>query len=131
MGEIIKSNFEFSNPSLEALTFNIDENRDNLANITINHNVQYHIEPIDNNQAHVSIIYDLRPLNDVNVALSLSAKMGANFRWDNDTFSKEDINNLLSHNAPALLLGYLRPIVSIITSSARLTIDIPFMNFNQ
>ena len=52
----------------------------------------------------------------------------ANFEWD-ETYDSETINNLLLINAPSLLLGYARPIISNITSNSIGQYDLPFMNF--
>ena len=42
------------------------------------------------------------------------------------------VNSMLNVNAPALLLGYMRPIVSSITNSSALPVyNIPFINFKE
>ena len=55
--------------------------------------------------------------------------IGAKFFWD-DVYDEETIHQLLSINAPSLLLGYARPIVSQITASSPFTTyTLPFYNF--
>ena len=57
--------------------------------------------------------------------------MGSEFSWEDE---KEDdlISELLNINAPALLTGYMRPIISLITSSSRFpTFNLPFLDFTQ
>ena len=60
----------------------------------------------------------------------LKLLMEAKFSWQNKTES--EINAFLSVNAPALLLGYARPIVTFITSnSAYPPFYLSFINFTD
>lgn len=60
----------------------------------------------------------------------IKVEMGANFRWA-DSVSEEMAEALLSRNAPALLLGYIRPHIAQITSASPFgAIHLPFMDFN-
>ena len=54
------------------------------------------------------------------------------FRWNPEKVDAEHSEKLLKQNAPALLLSYLRPTISLITSaSPYAAYDIPFMNFTE
>ena len=60
----------------------------------------------------------------------ITVEMGANFRWA-ETVGDEMAEALLSRNAPALLLGYIRPYIAQITEASPVgAVHIPFMNFN-
>lgn len=60
----------------------------------------------------------------------ITVQMGANFRWD-ESVDTEMAEALLSRNAPALLLGYIRPYIAQITEASPIgAIHVPFMNFN-
>lgn len=64
-----------------------------------------------------------------NIPYRIRAIEEANFRWDN-SLDKELVDQLLKQNAPSLLMGYLRPIISQVTSSSKYgAYNIPFINF--
>ena len=57
--------------------------------------------------------------------------IGARFLWD-DVYDEETLQDLLSQNAPALLLGYARPIIANMTSvGPTSTYNLPFYNFTD
>ena len=61
---------------------------------------------------------------------SLDAEMCAEFSWEEDEIPEDIIPLFLRRNAPALLLGYLRPIVATtIQMSGLPPYNIPFMDF--
>lgn len=60
----------------------------------------------------------------------VTVEMGANFRWD-DSIEDDMAEALLTRNAPALLLGYIRPYIAQITEASPIgAVHLPFMNFN-
>ena len=57
--------------------------------------------------------------------------MGAIFKWD-DSYDENTVKDLLSINAPALLLGYARPIIATITNMSPFpAYNLPFYNFTE
>ena len=61
----------------------------------------------------------------------LEVEYAAQFMWQEDMTPKE-IEQLLRINASAVLIGYIRPMVSIMTSSSPLpTYNLPFINVND
>ena len=57
--------------------------------------------------------------------------IGAKFKWD-DVYDEETLQELLSKNAPALLLGYARPIIANITDAGPIpAYHLPFYNFTD
>lgn len=55
----------------------------------------------------------------------------SDFKWD-DHVENDLADNMLHVNAPALLLGYMRPIVANITNSAGYpAYNVPFINFTE
>lgn len=55
--------------------------------------------------------------------------ISADFTWSKE-LPLDTVNELLSRNAPALLLGYVRPYVAQITEASPVgAVHIPFMNF--
>lgn len=61
----------------------------------------------------------------------ISVTMGADFRWDK-SLALETVNQMLSRNAPMLLLAYARPLVAQLTGASPTgPVHIPYMNFLQ
>lgn len=57
-------------------------------------------------------------------------KVASDFVWEE--LPKEVLDIMLNCNAPALLLGYMRPIVANVTNSSKFpTYNLPFMNFKE
>lgn len=66
---------------------------------------------------------------DSNFPYHISVVMGADFAW-REELSLHTANEMPSRNAPALLLGYVRPYVAQITEASPIgAVHIPFMNF--
>ena len=129
------SDFQFSNPHLveihyhENHDFEFDSSKGSL-------DVPIHIEseekrsdtsPVAEVQLHVQVGSESKDL-----PFYVSLIMAADFKWNVDTYQDEHINNLLSQNAPALLLGYARPIIASITNSSGFpAYNIPYINFTS
>lgn len=59
----------------------------------------------------------------------IKCKLSSEFRWTEDT---QDVDELLQKNAPALLLSYARPYISMLTASSNYpAFNLPFMNFQD
>lgn len=86
----------------------------------------------ENNTAVVSLKIDLPAEKKNDFPFFLSATMSAQFNWD-DGLDKDVVQSLLTKNAPALLLGYLRPWIAQVTEAGPThhAIHIPFMDFTQ
>ena len=62
----------------------------------------------------------------------LTIAEGANFRWDKESYSEEQQKKLLTQNAPALLLSYIRPLVASVTAASPYpTYHLPFIDFTK
>ncbi len=60
----------------------------------------------------------------------LKIKMASDFKWSD--LDDETVDAMLKFNAPALLLGYMRPIVANITNSSNFpAYNLPFINFKE
>lgn len=69
---------------------------------------------------------------DASVPFYIYAEEGAAFRWNAEKIDEQHREKLLKQNAPALLLSYLRPTISVITAASPFNAyDIPFMNFTE
>ena len=53
-------------------------------------------------------------------------------KLEQEDLSDERVESMLKMNAPALLLGYMRPIVAGLTNSSNFaTYNLPFINFKE
>lgn len=126
------SSFQFTNPILLELQFEVNKSFDANANNGINIPTNFNINISKKNDAAEAIVELTVTLGaqDNNMPFYVKAVEGAKFLWEND--SGLNIDQMLEQNAPALLLGYLRPIIASITSASPFTAyNIPFVNFTE
>lgn len=127
------SNFQFTNPYLKEISFTINSDFDvNIVktDIEIENAFNVNIEREENsNEANVELELQVNNENE-NVPFKLQIKVASHFKWKN--LDEETIVSMLKVNAPALLLGYMRPIVANITNASIFpAYNLPFMNFNE
>ena len=131
-----QSSFQFSNPSMIEVHFVIhrDFNTEGMGDeletpIQVMFSPPSIIEARSNSVAAQLTVEIGR--DDSTFPFFLSVTMGADFRWD-ETLPEEIVKQMLSRNAPMLLLAYARPLVAQITSSSPVgAVHIPFLNFLQ
>lgn len=125
------SNFQFTNPVLANLEFKFNEQFDvDSGEINIQTHVEIKISKEDSETEAVVRLEIIIGSDDSEMPFYLKAEETAHFRWDEGIYSDDDIDALLSQNAPALLLAYLRPIVATVTNSSPVgSYNIPFINF--
>lgn len=127
----MESFFQFKNPVLKEIEFKINDgfvnNVSNEVKITANMSVRINRQAVIN-EAVVDLAVKIGAERD-DVPYYIYVVEGANFKWK-EGLGEDQINSLLNVNAPTLLLSYLRPIVSQITSASMYgAYNIPFMNF--
>lgn len=125
-----KSFFQFQEPFLTMMKF--EENalfdRDNFKSFNIETNTQIKKNE-EERTALVSLSVSVGNLEDAPFEIHIC--MTALFKWE-DTEDKTKIDDLLSKNAPSLLISYIRPIIASVTSTSRFpTLNIPFMDFRD
>ncbi len=124
-----QSKFQFSNPTIDSIRFNKNDSIDKKP-----HKFSYNIDnkvtvkrSQTTNTAKVILNLTIAGADDCPVCMNI--EMSANFRWDDDT---DMIDILLKQNAPALLLSYTRPIVTLIMTQAGFpNFNLPFADFTQ
>ena len=126
------SDFQFTDPCL--IHVNFRENKDfaieSGREIEINTNIKVNQQRINDNEAVVSILINLGGEEKI-VPFALEAEFAAQFRWG-EAFDSKTVDSLLKQNAPALLLSYARPIISMITNASQFpAFNIPFFNFKE
>lgn len=128
--EMKESVFQFTNPALTQMEFLINDGFDSekksvKMRVTLNVNI---LPDNNNNNAKVSLTCELGEQNKES-PFWLKVVEQANFKWNKD-INETTKKKLLNQNAPALLLSYLRPIVSQITASSMYgAYNIPFCDF--
>lgn len=125
-----ESKFQFSDPILEKVKFEVceDFDADNFEGISIECNTNVIV--VKEQDAKVSLNVNIGNGNK-NQPFDISIVMSADFNWDN-TINEENAKKLLKVNGSAVLLSYIRPIVSSLTGSSRYpSFNIPFVDFTN
>lgn len=125
-----RSKFQFSNPELEKIEFSINQNFDEekYDGIAMQSNIE--VQMLEGNEALVKLTLSIGNATD-SQPFDICVKMGADFTWD-ESVEIEKAKQLLNINAPAVLLSYIRPIVSSMTNSSKYpTLNIPFIDFTK
>lgn len=126
------SKFKFSNPTLTQLEFMVNSDFDYDAEEKASE------MPIDSSISIERSEHDPEAIVSYKIEIAektssypfyISATMKAIFRWDSG-LSNDTADKMLNYNAPALLLGYIRPYIAQITSASPFApLHIPFMSF--
>ena len=129
----MESAFQFSNPSLTKMEFCINEefesSQDKEVKIAVNMGVQIDRSATDNN-ARVSLTLEIGKKDSEDQFYVCATEM-AEFRWS-EALNNEMVEKMLNQNAPSLLLGYLRPIISQITAASPYNAyNLPFIDFSR
>lgn len=136
MGKDSQSTFQFSNPAMIEVHFVIhkDFNAEVMGD-ELEMPIQVMFPPpstieTQSNSVAAQLTVEVGK-DDSTFPFFLSVTMGADFRWE-ETLPEEMVKQMLSRNAPMLLLAYARPLVAQITGSSPAgPIHIPFLNFLQ
>ncbi len=129
---MVPSKFQFTNPVLTKMAFLVNEgfSPEENKDTQLPFETKFSVQRVDSCMAYVSLQADVAEESQ-KYPFCLSAVIGAHFRWDQETDS-QIVEALLKNNAPALLLGYLRPYIAQITMAGPFQpVHIPFMNFME
>ena len=123
------SGFQFSNPKMKKLVFQINENYDSSKYEGMP--VSYEIGIVD--QAEESAIVELQVvvgILDGATPFYVELTNCAEFRWTNDI--EEFSEKLLKHNAAILLMSYARPVIAHIVGDAGFKpFNLPFLDMRE
>lgn len=126
-----KSNFQFLNPYLTELQFQTNPEFDRTCCSTdVETFFQLHIKrSTEQNLANVELELNAN-MEREQAPFKILARVAADFIWDE--LDDRAVDAMLRLNAPALLLGYMRPIVANITNSSEFPVyNLPFMDFRS
>lgn len=125
------SPFQFTNPVLTKLEFNVNPDFKRSKNVApeITNSFSIGISRVEG-KPKAKVTLDLNLNKSMEMApFYLESSISALFQWD-ETLEDSVVNTLLSVNAPALLLSYLRPIIAGVTNvSPYPPYNVPFINF--
>lgn len=128
------SNISFTNPVVTETEFvdnvNFKNESESIEMETkISRNFQYDKE----NKSIVNVEMTVEIGEKTNkVPFYIKVKMSANFKWESDEVGENQRSSFEKVNAPALLIGYIRPVVSYLTSLSKYpAYHIPFINFTD
>lgn len=129
----MESAFQFTNPALVGLMFELNHEFNNEKNQEVNFEINFSVSinrSKDLNEAEVALKFNLgKP--EVDYPFYIEAIESARFRWE-EGMEEGMVEGLLNQNAPSLLLSYLRPVVTQITAASSYgAFNIPFINFSQ
>lgn len=127
-----ESDFQFSNPSLTYIRFqeNKDFAKEQNKEIELETKIQIKNDKVNASEALVSILVTIGS-EDSSAPFFLETEFGAAFKW-NEKIVGDKVDIFLKQNAPALLLSYVRPIISMITNISHYPpYDLPFINFSE
>ena len=111
-----KSDFQFSNPRIKKTLFCVNEQFDSEKYKGLD--VAYNVERIHQTatDAELDLIIQVGGETEA-YPFFIEITMSAMFKWDN-CGPEMDVDMLLSQNAVALLISYVRPHIAYLTSSA-------------
>ncbi len=124
-----QSSFQFVNPYLEELFFEGNHVPDiDPAEVEIQNSFHVQVKRSkDDNRAKVELTLEIK---NQNAPFQLRIKVSSDFKWEE--LDEDTIQAMLKRNAPALLMGYMRPIVASVTNSSRFPVyNLPFINFAE
>lgn len=127
------SKFQFLNPYLEEAYFTVNPEYDpeeNEGDIEMQNSFNIQVARSKNeNRANVKLTLETNAENE-KAPFKLRITMASDFKWED--MDEKTVESMLKMNAPALLLGYMRPIVANITNSSNFPVyNLPFLNFKE
>ncbi len=131
MEKVKESPFEFGNINIIAIDFKCKKMLDEGDHeISIKREVKlYEIDnDIENNKFENKVVLTLE-ISTENKEAIVSASIQGDFKIEGVDNSRAKI--LFQQNAPALLLSYLRPILSVLLQKSYFPVDIPFLDFTE
>ena len=128
------SNISFTNPVVTETEFVENTNfKNESGNIEIGTNIHRNIQCDKENKSVFDVEMTVEVGEKTNkVPFYIKVKMSAKFRLENNNVDEVQRSFFEKVNAPALLIGYIRPVVSYLTSLSRYPVyHIPFINFTD
>lgn len=126
-----KSKFQFSNPNLINLVFEINPNFDEKLFKSLKLESQTKIiKAQGQNKANVEMCLDIGGMKK-EYPFVIKIVMASDFMWE-DELEGMLVDKLLKANATSLILSYMRPIISNITNNSKYSVfNLPFLDMQN
>lgn len=126
------SPFQLVSQRILGVNFSINEKWKPKPNLRIKVNSNIDRCMNDDQTCFVKLVFDIFPDNElISVPFKISVVAEGLFKWD-DSLESDLVDKLLSNNAPAVLMSYIRPIVSMLTAfSGQPSLIIPLIDFRK
>lgn len=128
------SGFQFRNPVMTKSIFKLNSGFQQKEHEEVEMPVQINAHRNssgDDTSAYVEVEVVVGEESD-QLPFYVAVSYGADFKWLSDDFDEKKVEYLLSQNAPALLLGYARVAISMITNfSPYPAYNLPFIDLTK
>lgn len=126
-----KSKFQFSNPNLINLVFEVNPNFDEKSFEFLKLESHTKIRKTqDQNKANVEMCMDIGGMTN-EYPFVIKIIMASDFMWE-DELEDGLVDKLLKANATSLILSYMRPIISNITNNSKYPVfNLPFLDMQK
>ena len=133
----VNDKFQYTNPRLIGVEFNVDESYNGKFDPNQNLKIHTSVRSKKNDSMEKEFNYSHVVMSAVlggkesTSQFFLEVKMAGDYRWSGD-FDEDKIDKLLRQNGSVLLLSYIRPLVASLTLQAGIgPINIPFLDFSK
>lgn len=133
----MNSNFRFSNPQVIKFNFELNDAFVPKENQILNVEKEFHLQVSeiekDNEMNKVVIVLEIKIGNEKpDSPFRIEVAEAALFKWKDGIYDQKKLNRLLNHNAPALLLSYIRPMITNVTANSKFpAYQLPFVDFTK
>lgn len=126
-----KSKFQIKGPRLIKLNYCANNDFNSSVSVSLDINSETIIKQSDNH-AVVRLSLDIFKEEDLeNIPFFINIVMEAGFSWD-ESIKDKKLEGLLNENAPAILLSYMRPYISSVTSGSGFPpLILPLIDFTE
>lgn len=124
-----ESSFKFDNPIIQKILLCTNDQFDESLFDGIGLNTNTDIQQLEGDNKAIVRLHITLGGEEKEYPFVVECIMTSVFSWDDNT---ENPKLLLEYNAPALLLSYARPYISLLTAGTKYpALNIPFMNFKD
>lgn len=124
------SKFQFKRPTIVEVIYKSNDNFISEQNKSINIAYKAKYKKFENSCAQIKVTLNIGEESD-QVPFFISITMEAVFKWD-ESMKPEEVKSLLNMNGPALIVGYARPVISMITMNTKYPpLDLPFLDLSE
>ena len=127
-----KSNFQMKSPILQNVVFKVNDEF-KTSEDAVELSISDAKNVIRNSENIATVSYSVKVFDEElksEEPFFIEVSYAADFRWSG--LEENEIDDLLNHNAPAILLGYIRPLIAQLSSNAGFPpLHLPLMNLQD